>query len=83
MDGGAGVIWLRLLTIFRQMFFFVFYTDFQCPDKLLKCGDGMQCLRYYQFCDGDVDCHDGSDENEDFCRGWFSFQLTGLINTTI
>ncbi len=33
-----------------------------CPHEHLQCGDG-QCLAKSVFCDGNIDCHDGSDEN--------------------
>ena len=33
-----------------------------CPDGELQCGNG-QCLSKSLFCDEQVDCQDGSDEN--------------------
>ena len=33
-----------------------------CPDGELQCGNG-QCLAKALFCDEQVDCQDGSDEN--------------------
>ena len=33
----------------------------------MKCGDGVQCVFKSYFCDGYVNCHDGSDEGENKC----------------
>jgi hypothetical protein len=33
----------------------------------MKCADGVQCVLKAFFCDGNVHCHDGSDEAEDRC----------------
>lgn len=35
--------------------------DGDCEEKELACGDGT-CLPSHYFCDGSVDCPDGSDE---------------------
>ena len=29
----------------------------------------MQCLKIYLFCDGDLHCKDGSDEDIEYCTG--------------
>ena len=33
----------------------------------MKCDDGVQCVSKSYFCDGYVNCHDGSDEGGNKC----------------
>ncbi len=40
-----------------------------CVDGMIKCLDGLQCIRTTAMCDGfRTDCADGSDEDEHGCR---------------
>ncbi|VDK69212.1 unnamed protein product [Dibothriocephalus latus] len=41
-------------------------TD-RCPSGYSQCKDG-ECIRSAEFCNGKVDCRDGSDEDVWFCR---------------
>ena len=36
----------------------------------VECPSGAQCISESSLCDGWIDCKDGSDEDEDFCRGF-------------
>lgn len=44
-------------------------TEYECPDSYSKCGNGLQCIRKQDVCDGRGDCKDGSDEDVDNCLG--------------
>lgn len=46
-----------------------FVLAFTCPRGMIKCKDGLQCIRPSDRCDNRDDCNDNSDEDEDFCRG--------------
>ncbi|GJP34825.1 hypothetical protein CLOM_g19242, partial [Closterium sp. NIES-68] len=39
-----------------------FCTGHVCPEGWRKCGDGLQCVEAGKWCDGAVNCLDGSDE---------------------
>ena len=45
----------------------------------MECPSGTQCIPEILLCDGWFDCEDGSDEDEDFCRG-FSVKLKFQLN---
>ena len=49
-----------------------------CPDGELQCGNG-QCLSKSLFCDEQVDCQDGSDENACNVDQVGNYSLAGLI----
>ena len=40
-----------------------------CPDELFSCSNSKECIKQEWACDGDVDCVDGSDEDESSCFG--------------
>nr|XP_034181143.1 serine protease nudel [Osmia lignaria] len=39
-----------------------------CPFNMIRCGDGQKCIPRSQWCDGQVDCMDSSDEITCSCR---------------
>ena len=43
-----------------------------CRQDQFTCKSGNQCLAGYKECDGNVDCHDGSDESPDICRKYIN-----------
>ncbi|XP_065711316.1 enteropeptidase [Patagioenas fasciata] len=42
-------------------------TAVECLPPAELCNDGVTCIRKYLFCDGVLDCPDGSDESEERC----------------
>ncbi|CAI5521826.1 unnamed protein product [Closterium sp. Naga37s-1] len=44
-----------------------FCSGYSCPDGFKKCADGLQCVAEGLFCDGTVNCNDGSDEGAAVC----------------
>uniref|UniRef100_A0A8C6J1U2 Enteropeptidase n=1 Tax=Melopsittacus undulatus TaxID=13146 RepID=A0A8C6J1U2_MELUD len=42
-------------------------TSAECLPPAELCDDGVTCIRNYLFCDGILDCPDGSDESEKRC----------------
>lgn len=42
-------------------------TEYTCLENYRKCGDGRQCVRVIDFCDGHHQCNDRSDESN--CEG--------------
>ncbi|XP_048772894.2 low-density lipoprotein receptor-related protein 1-like isoform X3 [Ostrea edulis] len=56
-------------------------TNKECDKNMFKCTNG-QCISYVWWCDGDRDCHDGSDEHdncieEDCKAGYIKCNETG------
>ena len=43
------------------------FSGFQCPNKKVKCADGLQCIKEEQQCNDRVDCNDSSDESAATC----------------
>ncbi|XP_033322344.2 serine protease nudel [Megalopta genalis] len=39
-----------------------------CPFNTLRCNDGKRCILRSEWCDGQVDCNDASDETSCSCR---------------
>ncbi|XP_076396173.1 serine protease nudel isoform X3 [Megachile rotundata] len=39
-----------------------------CPFSMIRCGDGKKCILRSQWCNGQVDCMDASDETTCSCR---------------
>ncbi|CAI5494693.1 unnamed protein product [Closterium sp. Naga37s-1] len=44
-----------------------FCRGYSCPEGFKKCADGLQCVAEGLFCDGTVNCNDGSDEGAATC----------------
>ncbi|CAI5481580.1 unnamed protein product [Closterium sp. Yama58-4] len=44
-----------------------FCRGYSCPEGFKKCADGLQCVAEGLFCDGTVNCNDGSDEGAGTC----------------
>lgn len=36
---------------------------------MTKCDDGLKCIYDVEFCDEEVQCSDGSDEEPNLCQG--------------
>ena len=47
------------------------YLEYTCPEGMSKCGGGLKCIDNWRFCDGRQDCKDNSDEDPDFCAGFY------------
>jgi len=45
------------------------FTEIKCSEAEVKCDDGLQCVTKAHYCDGYKHCLDGSDENEENCKG--------------
>ena len=41
----------------------------ECPRGARKCKNNIQCVSETGICDGHSTCADGSDEDDDMCRG--------------
>lgn len=49
---------------------FYYHKVKECQTGYGKCRDGIHCFPLTSLCDGRVThCSDGSDEDEEFCRG--------------
>ena len=59
------------------------FLAFTCPKDMIKCKDGLQCIRRSDLCDNRDDCNDKSDEDEDFCRGNLVFTFHIYIQKCI
>ncbi|XP_076761416.1 serine protease nudel [Xylocopa sonorina] len=47
---------------------FLFGYPESCPSNKIRCSDGRRCILRSQWCDGQVDCNDASDETTCSCR---------------
>ena len=47
--------------------FILMFSGFKCPNKKVKCADGLQCIKEEQQCNDKVDCNDSSDESAATC----------------
>ncbi|XP_008829018.1 enteropeptidase isoform X2 [Nannospalax galili] len=43
------------------------HTSVQCLPGSMPCGDAWNCIEIDLFCDGEVNCPDGSDEDSEIC----------------
>lgn len=44
-------------------------VDYKCPDDQVKCRDNIECIYKSGLCNQYTSCNDGSDEDEDLCKG--------------
>lgn len=51
----------------RLILFATEYVE-MCPANMIRCGDGGRCILRSQWCNGEVDCNDASDETTCSCR---------------
>ena len=47
------------------------YLDYRCGRGKMKCDDGLQCIDQMDLCNRNTNCNDGSDENEEKCKGQY------------
>ena len=59
----------------KKLYSIYLLIDFPCPDDMIKCKDGFQCIRSNGRCDYYENCNNKSDEDEDFCRGNLVFSV--------
>lgn len=57
-------------------FFFCFIADYECPDNLLKCPDGLCGREDGKVCNGKRDCPLQSEEEDCDCMKLYSFIVT-------
>ena len=48
---------------------FCIIVAWECPRGARKCKNNIQCVSETSICDGHSTCADGSDEDDDMCRG--------------
>lgn len=58
--------------------FFKGNVSIECPPGSSPCADALTCIKADLFCDGEVNCPDGSDEDNKMC-GKFSPLLSVLL----
>lgn len=53
-----------------KCFILLCFKVYECTSGMAKCADGLQCFSKKNYCDGSIDCYDGSDEPaSDTCKG--------------
>lgn len=53
-----------------KCFILLCFKVYGCTSGMAKCADGLQCFSKENYCDGSIDCYDGSDEPaSDTCKG--------------
>lgn len=64
---------MRLLSVFEE---------YKCKEGYVKCADGIQCIHEQNMCDSpdSISCNDGSDENDQKCKGEVLHLLSFLID---
>lgn len=72
---------------FRVLNFLYLVSVYQCPENLIKCDDGLECIPRYALCDGSsgrlADCNDGSDEVLSYCKGMKNCKTMYLLTLPI
>lgn len=69
LDRVKTLISYNIWKIADNIQFKLFVVAHSCEIGHIKCGDGLQCVQKSALCDGKEDCSDGSDEEEEMCKG--------------